>query len=108
MGRNMMMSAQSMNVGKFLENEVIPEIVWIPPECDFKLLEKLIHPCKQGLRCTSQRLHTWSALKDNHSISQVGGHNKIVLYNKSSSLGMKNEPFDNLRERFWLVKGPAQ
>merc|ERR1719234_1710133 len=68
----------------------------ISPECDLELLEELVHPGEQGLGGVGSGLYTRAALKHNHPVSQVGGHDEVVLDNKAGLLGVQDEPLDHL------------
>lgn len=68
-----------------------PEVVRVSPERNAQLFEELVHAIQQGLRCVGCSVGRWGALKHNHSVRKVCGHDEIMLYNKACPLGVEDE-----------------
>lgn len=68
-----------------------PEIVRITSESDSQQLQEPIHAGQQSLGCVSGRIHRRPPFEDDNSISQVSGHDEVVLNHKSSFFRMYNE-----------------
>ena len=68
------------------------EIGRIPSERNIQLFQKRIHSWDQGLGAARSGFHPRCPVIDNHTVSQVGGHNEIVFDNECSLFGMHDEP----------------
>ena len=48
------------------------------------------------LRSVCSGLHAWLTIIHNDSVSQVSGHNEVVLHHEGSLLGMHDKALDHL------------
>lgn len=62
------------------------EIVGITTERNAEQLEESVHAGQQILRCVCRRVHRWCSLEYDDAVGQVGGHDEIVLDDKSGFL----------------------
>ncbi|KAI9911590.1 hypothetical protein PsorP6_009854 [Peronosclerospora sorghi] len=69
----------------------------VSPERDFQLFQERIHACQQALRSVGRTLDPGLPVINHDSVSQVRGHDKIVLHDKRRFLGVKNEPLNHFR-----------
>lgn len=58
-------------------------------------LQELVHAGEKGGGCVGNRLDRGHPLKNHNPVSQIGGHDEVVLNHKGRLLGMKDEPFDD-------------
>ena len=81
-----------------LENNksCLPEVVGVPPECDFELLEELVHPREQRLRRAGLGGDGGGALEHDHAVREVRGHDEVVLNDEPGLLGVEDEALDHL------------
>jgi len=73
-----------------------PIVGWVSSKGNVKVRQELIHSRYQRLWCIGSTVNRRTPLINNDLVSQVGCHDEIMLNNKCSFLGMKNESFDNL------------
>merc|ERR1719265_315361 len=72
-----------------------PVVRWISSEGDFQLSQEAVHTLQKGHRRGGDTMNTWLTFINNHTISEVRCHNKIVFNNEGSLLRMQNKPLDD-------------
>jgi len=71
--------------------------VGVATEGDVERFEELVAAGQEGLGLVGAGLETWLTVEDDDSVGQVCGHNKIVLDDKGSLLGVHDEALDDTR-----------
>jgi hypothetical protein len=69
-----------------------PKVVGVSSEGNSEQFKEAIHAIEKTLGCMCNCVHRGLSFKHDHSVSQVSCHDEIVLYHKTSFLGMENEP----------------
>ena len=73
-----------------------PVVCWVAPEGDVQVLQEQVHARQQTLRRARGRLFTGLALVHDDTVSQVGGHDEVVLHHEGRLLGVHDEALDHL------------
>ncbi len=68
---------------------------WITTEGNIKVLQELVAATEEGLWSAGVRVNTWLTVENNDTVSQVGGHDEIVLNDEGSLLGVHDESLDD-------------
>lgn len=92
----MRINVTNLKVG-LLSCKNVPEVGRISAEGNLKMLQEFVHASQERLRSASFGVDTRSSIEDNDTVSQICGHDEIVLHNESSLFGMQNEPLDHLK-----------
>ena len=66
----------------------------VTSKCDIEILQKLVASCHQRFGLVSARVDRWYTVEDNNAVCEIGGHDKVVLDDKGSLLGMHDEALD--------------
>jgi hypothetical protein len=69
-----------------------PVVVGVSSEGDAEQLKEAVHAVQQTLGRVSNGVHGWRSLEYDHPVSEISGHDEIVLHHKSGFLRVKNEP----------------
>ena len=66
----------------------------VTSECDIEILQELVASCHQRFGLVSARVDRWHTVEDNDAVCEIGGHDKVVLDDKGSLLGVHYETLD--------------
>merc|ERR1739844_732551 len=68
-----------------------PKVCRVPAECYFELREKLVHAFQRGHGPRCNAMYAWLAFINNHAVSEVCCHDKVVLDYECCLLCVKDE-----------------
>jgi hypothetical protein len=69
----------------------------VTAESDVEVLQEGVAASEKRLGLVGMSINTRLSIKDNDSVSEIGGHDEIVLDDESSLLGVHDESLDNTR-----------